>query len=79
MSRDWTIGFVALAIVTLISVVYAFVQTVKAENAERSALEQKMLSDQAGVMADRNAAEAQRQNQLYESCRQQLQQCQSSK
>ena len=60
---NWKIAFEIMAIVSVISIVYAFVQTTKAQVVEREALQQKELIDRvveesrkAKVEVEKNAA-----------------------
>jgi len=67
------------AIIALISLVYAFVQQVAAEKTTELAFSQRILAEQAQMMANQNAEEARRQEAIANELRKALEACNNSK
>lgn len=67
MNSKWVVILIA-AIITLISFVYAFVQTVKAQAAEREAFAQKTLAEEQRKLSEVLRAEVDKQRVLYMKC-----------
>ena len=65
MNWKWGVAFGVMAFITLVSIVYSFVQTVKAEAAERDALTQKELTENAIMEAYRQRKLATEKDSLY--------------
>ena len=67
MNWKWGTAFGIMVLITLISIVYAFVQTTKAQAAEHEAIAQKELADQVRVEAENQKVEAGRQRSIAEN------------
>ncbi|MBL7847996.1 MAG: hypothetical protein JNL40_11045 [Cyclobacteriaceae bacterium] len=78
-SRVSSVFLGIMAIVTILSFVYAFVQQVKASKNAEEALKQYDRASLAQQLAEKNAAEAVRQQAMANEARRMLEECRQSK
>ena len=75
MNWKWRIAFGFMVFVTLSAIVYAFVQTTMANEAERNALMQKELADEQRKISEASKEEAYMQRKVSETCAAELMTC----
>lgn len=75
MNTKWIVTLIIAFIIVLISIVYAFVQTVAAQASQREADAQRVLAEKAREEAQLSRAEAERQHMLFMECQKELDLC----